>query len=84
MYYTTNIWIFFHMFFSYLIFETLILDYLYWDQIFWIINKRGGVGPSKHMVEKNQTLTSKGGTFIWHSRVIKSTKLFENIRFVFI
>ena len=35
MCYTTNIWIFYHKFFSYLITEILVLECLYWDRHFW-------------------------------------------------
>ena len=77
-----NIWIFFHMLFSYLITETLILECLYWDRQFWygwikkifgIINKqRGGTGcKNKYLGEfvKNSKINKRLETFIWHSRV---------------
>ena len=79
MHYTTNIWIFFHVFHVFLTFN-------YWNfviKIFvlrssqvskktlGIINKRGfqiSIKGEGVLVEKIRKLTS-GGTFIWHSKV---------------
>ena len=55
MYYTTNIWIFFHMLLSYLITEILILECLYWGRQFqyrWVKNLTGVGGRLLSTQEK--------------------------------
>ena len=71
MYYTTNIWIFYHIFFSYLITEILILECLV-----QVIKKISGminnwvvqISVGERLV-KNSIINKWGGTFIWNSKV---------------
>ena len=72
MYYTTNIWIFYHIFFSYLITEILILECLV-----QVIKKISGminnwvvqISIGERLV-KNSIINKWGGTFMWNSKVI--------------
>ena len=71
---TTNIWIFFHKFFtcfSHISLLRLSISAQVSKKIFGIINKWWGVQISIRGIglEKNSKINKREGTFIWHSRV---------------